>query len=87
MQMMRPDGRSSFEVAVEEAIDLVKRAPRGTAFSVILGGPAPEQMSGTPLTHRADVIEVLESLRPVGGPFRAHDAPAIHGRARLLEAV
>ncbi|MGE9266493.1 MAG: PA14 domain-containing protein, partial [Verrucomicrobiales bacterium] len=52
----------------------VKDAPKGTAFSVVLGGPSPELITGTPLTHRADVIEVLDNLRPVEGPFRAHDA-------------
>ena len=74
MEMPRADGRTAFESAVEEAIELVKEAPRGTAFTVILGGPKPEEKSGAPMTHRADVIEVLESLRPVGGPFRAHNA-------------
>ena len=74
MEMPRADGRTPFELAIEEAIALVKGAPRGTAFSVILGGPSPEQVTGAPLTHRADVIEVLQELRPVGGPFRAHDA-------------
>ena len=74
MEMPRAGGRTAFELAIEEAIFLVKEAPRGSAFSVILGGPAPEQVTGAPLTHRADVIEVLEGLRPVGGPFRAHDA-------------
>lgn len=73
MSMPR-DGRTSFELAVEEASRLVREAPRGTSFSVVLGGPAPELKTGSPLTHRADVLEVLESLRPVGGPFRAHDA-------------
>ncbi|NNC90622.1 MAG: VWA domain-containing protein [Akkermansiaceae bacterium] len=67
-------GQSAFDLAVEEATRLVKDAPRGTSFSVILGGPAPEMKTGSPLSHRADVIEVLESLRPIGGPFQAHDA-------------
>lgn len=74
MNIPRADGRSAFEWAVEEAIQLVKEAPRGSAFSVVLGGPAPEEKTGSPLTHRADVIEVLEELEPVGGPFQAHDA-------------
>ena len=74
MEIPGPDGRRAFDQAVEEAIFLVKEAPRGTAFSVILGGPAPDAVTGAPLTHRADVIEVLEDLEPVGGPFRAHDA-------------
>ncbi|MDB4436137.1 BatA domain-containing protein, partial [Akkermansiaceae bacterium] len=68
------EGKSSFERSVEEAKELVKNAPRGTAFSVILGGPAPELLTATPLNHRADVLEVLDSLQPIGGPFRALEA-------------
>lgn len=73
MSMPR-EGRTAFELAVEEASRLVREAPRGTSFLVVLGGPAPELKTGSPLTHRADVLEVLESLKPVGGPFQAHDA-------------
>lgn len=72
--LLREDGRTAFDRAIEEAKDFVKEAPKGTAFSVVLGGPAPELKTGTPLTHRADVLEVLDQLEPVGGPFRAHDA-------------
>ncbi|MCW1912515.1 PA14 domain-containing protein [Luteolibacter sp. GHJ8] len=68
------DGRTVFSKAVEEAKQLVKEAPRGTAFLVVLGGPAPEAKTAAPLTHRADVLGVLDSLRPVGGTFRAHEA-------------
>lgn len=67
-------GQSAFELAVDEARRIVREAPRGTAFTVVLGGPTPELKTGSPLTHRADVLEVLDALRPVGGPFRAHDA-------------
>ncbi|MFT6596342.1 MAG: hypothetical protein ACJAT3_002324, partial [Akkermansiaceae bacterium] len=72
--LLRDSGKTAFERAIEEARDFVKEAPKGTAFSVVLGGPAPELKTGTPLTHRADVLEVLDQLEPVGGPFRAHDA-------------
>lgn len=68
------NGQSSFERSVAEAREIVKNSPRGTAFSIVLGGPAPELKTATPLTHRADVLEVLDSLEPVGGPFRAHEA-------------
>ncbi|BCX50286.1 hypothetical protein HAHE_41940 [Haloferula helveola] len=67
-------GRTIFERAVSEARDLVNEAPRGTAFTVVLGGPAPQAVTAAPLTHRADVLGVLEGLKPVGGTFRAHDA-------------
>ncbi|MCW1883577.1 PA14 domain-containing protein [Luteolibacter flavescens] len=68
------DGRTVFSKAVEEAKQLVKDAPRGTAFLVVLGGPAPEAKTAAPLTHRADVLGVLDSLKLIGGTFRAHEA-------------
>jgi len=70
------DGRTVFAHAVDEAKQLVKEAPRGTAFLVILGGPAPEAKTAAPLTHRADVLGVLDGLKPVGGSFRAHASGA-----------
>jgi hypothetical protein len=73
MELSR-DGKTVFAQAVEEAKQLVKEAPRGTAFLVVLGGPAPEAKTASPLTHRADVLGVLDALRPVGGNFRAHEA-------------
>ena len=74
--MLRRDagGRTMFERAVEEARELVMEAPRGTAFTVVLGGPAPEAVTAAPLSHRADVLGVLEELQAVGGTFRAHEA-------------
>ena len=68
------DGKTVFTKAVEEAKQLVKEAPRGTAFLIVLGGPAPEAKTAAPLTHRADVLGVLDSLKPIGGTFRAHEA-------------
>lgn len=67
-------GKTAFELAVDDAKKLVKEAPKGTAFSVILGGPSPEAKTATPLAHRADILEILENLRPIEGPFGAHDA-------------
>ncbi len=70
-------GKSVFQKAVEEAKQLVIESPRGTAFLVVLGGPAPEAKTAAPLTHRADVLGVLDSLQPLGGSFRAHEALGI----------
>jgi len=73
--MGRETGKGSlFEQAVAEARQIVSEAPRGTSFVVVLGGPAPQAMSRTPLAHRADVLGQLDELRLVGGGFRAHDA-------------
>ena len=66
--------RTLFEEALEEAKRIVKDAPRGTSFAVILGGPSPQALSTTPISHRADVLAQLEGLQVVGGTFRAHDA-------------
>lgn len=73
MELQR-QGRTVFESALEEARELVREAPRGTAFSVVLGGPAPQALTAAPLTHRADVLGILDDLKPVGGTFRAHEA-------------
>jgi len=67
-------GKRVFELALEEARRIVNDAPRGTAFAIILGGPAPQALTRNPLTHRTDVLDMLESLQPVGGTFRAHEA-------------
>ncbi len=71
---LRRDGMTGFESAIAEARRLVNESPRGTAFTVVLGGPAPEAVTGAPLTHRADVLGVLDELAPIGGTFRAHEA-------------
>ncbi len=67
-------GKSAFQHAIAEAKQIVTDAPRGTAFIVVLGGPSPEAKTAAPLTHRADVLGVLDSLQPVGGSFRAYEA-------------
>lgn len=67
-------GRTAFEQALAEARELVTKAPRGTAFTVVLGGPAPEAVTAAPLTHRADVLGALEGLEMSGGDFAAHEA-------------
>jgi hypothetical protein len=67
-------GKTAFQTAIAEAKRLVKEAPTGTSFTVILGGPAPEAKTAAPLTHRADVLGILDQLAPIGGTFRAHDA-------------
>ena len=71
---LRRDGKTGFEYAIAEAKRVVNESPRGTAFTVVLGGPAPEPVTAAPLTHRADVLGVLDGLAPVGGTFRAHQA-------------
>jgi len=65
---------TAFGRAINEAKGLVSRAPRGTAFAVIVGGAAPELITASPLSHREDVLEVLDGLKASGGTFRVRDA-------------
>lgn len=72
--MMQTDGVTNFERAVEEAIDVVKRAPRGHAFSLILGGPSPSGKVLDPTTDRAELEAVLTDLKPLDGPMATYHA-------------
>ncbi len=72
--LLRRDGSTAFERAILEAKKFVKEAPRGSAFSVILGAGAPELKTGSPLSNRADVLEILDLLEPSGGVFQGYDA-------------
>ena len=73
--MTRTSGtRSLFDDALDEARRIVKDAPRGTSFAVILGGPSPQPLSSTPVSHRADVLAQLDGLHAVGGTFRVNEA-------------
>lgn len=73
--MTRASGsRTLFDDALEEAKRIVKDAPRGTSFAVVVGGPSPQALSNTPVSHRADVLAQLDGLQAVGGTFRAHEA-------------
>ena len=73
--MTRSSGsKTLFDDALDEARRIVKEAPRGTSFAVILGGPSPQALSKSPISHRADVLAQLDGLQAVGGTFRAHEA-------------
>jgi PA14 domain/Aerotolerance regulator N-terminal/von Willebrand factor type A domain len=73
MELIR-DGKTIFQIAIDEAKELVKQSPKGTAFTVTLGGPAPQAQTTTPITHHADVLGILDKLTPTGGSFHACDS-------------
>ncbi len=66
------DGFTNFERAIDEAKTIVKRAPRGHAFSLIIGGPTPAAKYLVPTSNRADLIEALDAARPLDGPMAAY---------------
>ncbi len=68
------DGATHFERAVEEARTLVKRAPRGHAFSLIVGGPSPSAPVLDPTTDRAALDAALSELAPLDGAAATYQA-------------
>ncbi|MGN0844823.1 MAG: BatA domain-containing protein [Kiritimatiellia bacterium] len=76
MCMPGSDGKTNFENAVEEAAKYVEEAPRGTSFSVILGGPAPDVLVPVPISDRRILRETFQQLRPTQGTMNAPAAIA-----------
>ena len=74
MMMKTPDGLSNFQRAVDEATEIIKRAPRGHSFSIILGGPSPSGKILDPTTDRAELEAVLDELAPLDGPMATYHA-------------
>lgn len=68
------DGATNFERAVEEARTLIKRAPRGHAFSLIVGGPSPSALVLDPTTDRAALEAALNELTPLDGAMTTYQA-------------
>lgn len=68
------DGSTNFDRAVEEARTLIKRAPRGHAFSLIAGGPSPSALVLDPTTDRAALEAALNELTPLDGAMTTYQA-------------
>jgi hypothetical protein len=68
------DGTTNFERAIEEARTLIKRAPRGHAFSLILGGPSPGGRVLDPTTDRATLEAALDEMAPLDGAMTTYQA-------------
>ncbi len=67
-------GRTNFDRALEEARRLIEHAPRGTAFSLVLGGPTPIVATPAPVSDRAQLYRHLDGLRPALGTMQTLDA-------------
>jgi hypothetical protein len=67
------DGRSNFSRAVDEARSIVQRAPRGTNFSLILGGPTPSARVLAPTADRELILRNLDDAKPLDGAMAAYD--------------
>ena len=64
---MDVDGQSNFDRACDDAVKYIGEAPRGTAFSIIVGGPVPRVLNPAPISERRVLLETLEELKPSAG--------------------
>ncbi len=76
MNLRGPGGRTRFEDAKEEARELVRRAPGGTAFGLVAGGKI---MTAAPFSSKHEILAMIDAAEPGTGVF---DAPA-----RLADAA
>lgn len=78
MNLRGPGGRTRFEVAKEEARELVRRAPGGTTFGLVAGGKI---LTAALFTSKHEILSMLDAAQPGTGvfdvPLRLADAAAI----------
>ena len=74
---MSLDGQSNFARAVKEAEKYIESAPRGDAFSLLLGGSVPSVLVSSPVTDRKHLLQALEDATPVQGTMQAPDTLAV----------
>lgn len=67
MRLAGPDGRSAFDRAVEEAIDLVDRSPKGTAFGIVSGESVPAILTASPISDKGEITRLLEKMKSTQG--------------------
>lgn len=67
-------GETNFDRAIEEVRTIIKRAPRGHAFSLILGGPSPTGIVLDPTTDRAELEAALDRMEELDGAMATYQA-------------
>ena len=72
MAMVR-DGESNFERAVKEAERYIEESPKGTAFSLMVGGPVPvpQALTSVPVADRRVLRDAIKQMRPTQGTMQA----------------
>ena len=63
MNLKRKDGTTAFEAAVEEARELIDRAPHGVSFGLVLGGRDAEIRTATPFSAKREILKLLEDVK------------------------
>ncbi len=70
MSMITAGGKSNFENAVEEARTYIDKAPRETAFSIIVGGPVPQVLNPVPIADKRVLFDTLSQAKPSNGTMQ-----------------
>ena len=69
MSMVR-EGESNFERAVKEVEKYIDEAPKGTAFSLIVGGPVPQVLNVVPIADKRVLRDTVKQLRLTQGTMQ-----------------
>jgi hypothetical protein len=67
---MLSDGESNFEHAKAEARKYIEEAPRGTSFSIILGGPVAQVLNPVPIEDKRVLLDTLERVHITDGTMQ-----------------
>lgn len=71
---LAPDGQPLLDKAVDEARQVIEKAPKSASFSLIRGGPVPEALVLQPTKDREALLRALGGVRAAGGEMDAHKA-------------
>lgn len=67
---MLNEGESNFDKACKEAGKYIEEAPKGTSFSLVLGGPVPQVLNPVPIADKRVLRETLAQLKPTQGTMQ-----------------
>lgn len=67
---MLSDGKSNFEHAKEEARKYIEEAPKGTSFSIVLGGPVAQVLNPVPIEDKRVLLDTLERVHITDGTMQ-----------------
>lgn len=64
MRLSGAGGRSLFDQAIEEACELVRLSPEGTAFGIVCGESTPAILTSAPISDKREITALIEKIKP-----------------------
>jgi hypothetical protein len=71
---LKSEGKTNFQRAVAEARAVLASCRQGDGICLILAGPAPRAVIGSPTSDRKEAEAALGDVAPTGGSMRVHRA-------------